>query len=110
MKPVRTLIHPALLMLVLVVLAQSAVAQDDPADHFITLTRLGVHWMPTFGPGGDSMSRPFWLDEGGDPGYGSVGLRETWYISRDCIPNTAPFFALYYPAQQDHMDSCTRSG
>jgi hypothetical protein len=51
------------------------------------------------------MSRPFWLDEGGDPGFGSLGLRETWYISSEYLPLTAPFYALFDPARSDHMDS-----
>lgn len=73
-------------------------------DHFTALTRLGNHWMPTFGDG-DSMSRPFWHDQGTSFPFGSAGLQESWYLARDAIPNTAAFYSLLYGGQADHMDS-----
>src|SRR6185436_6448977 len=71
-------------------------------DNFIALTRLGNHWMPTFGDG-DSMTSPFWLDQGTAPPFGSDGLHETWYISRDNLANTAPFYRLL--GNNNHVDS-----
>lgn len=71
-------------------------------DNFIALTRLGNHWMPTFGDG-DSMTSPFWLDQGTALPFGSDGLRETWYISRDNLANTAPLYRLL--GNSNHMDS-----
>lgn len=73
-------------------------------DHFFALTRLGNHWMPNFGDG-DSMTNPFWLDKGTAFPFGSEGFRETWYVARDQMANTAPFYRLYSPNFQDHMDA-----
>jgi len=78
-------------------------ATYDWEDHFIKLTRLGNHWMPNFGDG-DSMSLPFRLDQGTSFPFGSDGFHETWYISRDQIPNTAPFYRVYSSLLSDHMD------
>ncbi|MEM7480157.1 MAG: hypothetical protein AAF481_03190 [Acidobacteriota bacterium] len=74
-------------------------------NHFIPLTRLGNHWMPNFG-NGDSLTNPFWLDQGTAFPFGSEGFRETYYIARDATtPNTAPFYRVYSPTQVDHMDA-----
>lgn len=75
-------------------------------DHFTALTRLGTHWMPAFGDG-DSMSRPFWLDQGVSYPYGSAGFQETWYIARDQLPGTAPFYSLYNASEGNHKDAPT---
>jgi hypothetical protein len=72
-------------------------------NHFIDLTRLGNHWMPNFGDG-DSMTNPFWLDQGTSFPYGSAGFQETWYIPRSNLVNTAPLYRLYSPGNVDHMD------
>ena len=92
--------------------AVTARAQSNPTfdinDHFITLTRLGTHLMPNLGDG-DSMSRPFWLDMGTQTPYGSQGLMETWYIARDPVAGTAPFYSLNNPSIADHMDSAVSS-
>lgn len=71
-------------------------------DNFIALTRLGNHWMPSFGDG-DSMTSPFWHDKGASPPFGSDGLRETWYISRDNLAGTAPMNRLF--GAGNHVDS-----
>lgn len=74
----------------------------DWQSNFIALTRLGTHYMPAFGDG-DSMTEPVWLNGGTAKPFGSEGLRETWYISRDALTGTAPFYRLIGGA--DHMDS-----
>jgi hypothetical protein len=71
-------------------------------DNFTALTRLGNHWMPNFGDG-DSMTSPLWLDHGTAAPFGSEGLRETWYIARDHIANTAPLYRLL--GNGNHVDS-----
>jgi hypothetical protein len=71
--------------------------------HFSELARLGNQWMPTFG-NGDSMTEPLWLTGGANPGYGSAGFQETWYIPRTNLANTAPLYRLYSPTNLDHMD------
>ena len=71
-------------------------------DYFVALTRLGNHFMPGFGDG-DSMTSPFWHDQGTATPFGSPGLSETWYISRDQLSGTAPFYRLL--AYSNHMDS-----
>lgn len=85
--------------------------QNDPPDplvayawqnDFTALTRLGNHFMPLYGDG-DSMSEPFWLNGGMAKPFGSEGLRETWYVARDALSGTAPFYRLIGGA--DHMDS-----
>lgn len=72
-------------------------------NHFTSLTRLGNHWMPNFGDG-DSMSNPFWLDQGTAFPYGSAGFQETWYIPSTNLSNTAPLYRLSNPTSLDHMD------
>jgi len=72
-------------------------------NHFTSLTRLGNHWMPSFGDG-DSMTNPFWLDQGTAFPYGSAGFQETWYIPSTNLANTAPLYRLYSPSNLDHMD------
>jgi hypothetical protein len=74
----------------------------DWQSNFVALTRLGNHYMPTFGDG-DSMTEPFWLQGGQGTPFGSDGLHETWYISRDQLSGTAPFYRLI--GGTDHMDS-----
>lgn len=83
-------------------------APPDPLDaytwsnDFIALTRLGNHHMPLYG-NGDSMTEPFWLNGGTTQPFGSDGVRDTWYIPRDNLAGTAPFYRLLGGA--DHMDS-----
>lgn len=75
-------------------------------DHFTPLTRLGNHWMPSFGDG-DSMTSPFWLDQGTARPFDSLGLQETWYIARDAETGTAPFYRLL--GSGNHRDSAQSS-
>lgn len=81
----------------------------DWQSNFIALTRLGNHFMPTFGDG-DSMTEPFWLQGGEVNPFGSEGLRETWYIARDQITGTAPLHRLFSTQTGDHMDSPSEKG
>lgn len=76
----------------------------DWQTHFTALTRLGNHYMPGYWDG-DSMTEPFWLTGGANPGFGSDGFRETWYIPRDNLASTAPLYRNYKPDYGDHMDS-----
>lgn len=110
----------AIVLLSLVAAAGAAKAQcfpgtdqNDPPDpqvsyvwqnDFIALTRLGSHFMPLFGDG-DSMTEPFWLNGGMTKPFGSEGPRETWYILRDNLAGTAPFYRLAGGGGTDHMDS-----
>lgn len=74
-------------------------------NDFLALTRLGNHYMPDFALDGDSMTEPLGL-LGADPApFGSEGIRETWYISRDNLAGTAPLFRFYSLPLLDHLDS-----
>lgn len=73
-------------------------------DHYIQLTRVGNHWMPTFG-NGDSLSIRFDQDNGNNYPFGSDGFHETWYIPASNLSGTAPLYRLYSPTYQDHMDA-----
>jgi len=73
------------------------------AIQFTELARLGNHWMPSFGDG-DSMTEPLWLTGGTNPGFGSAGFQETWYIPRTNLANTAPLYRLIGSTNGDHMD------
>jgi hypothetical protein len=84
--------------------AVSAALSYDWQSSFIALTRLGNLYMPSFG-NGDSMTDPWWLFDGTAPPFGADGFHETWYISRDALGGTAPFYRLYSPSTVDHMDS-----
>ena len=77
--------------------------------HFISVSRLGNHFMPSFGDG-DSMTEPFWLTGGATPGYGSDGFHETWYIPRENLTNTAALYRLYNPSHANHLDAWTTGG
>src|SRR5262245_44088509 len=77
--------------------------------HFTAVTRLGNHFMPGFGDG-DSMTEPLWLTGGANPGFGSTGLRETWYVPRDNLPNTAAIHRLFNPGAANHLDSWITGG
>ncbi|HEX2122759.1 MAG TPA: hypothetical protein VHL59_14070 [Thermoanaerobaculia bacterium] len=76
----------------------------DWQTHFVALSRLGNHYMPQFHDG-DSMTEPFWLTGGANPGFGSDGFRETWYIPRENLANTAALYRNYKPDFANHLDS-----
>ncbi|HEX3764841.1 MAG TPA: hypothetical protein VHW23_39365 [Kofleriaceae bacterium] len=84
--------------------AVSAALSYDWQSSFIALTRLGNLYMPNFGDG-DSMTDPWWLFDGTAPPFGADGFHETWYISRDALAGTGPFYRLFSPNLSDHMDS-----
>src|ERR671913_252580 len=74
------------------------------SNDFTALTRLVNHHMPSYGSG-DSMTEPFAFRDGqmGTHPFGSDGPRETWYVSKNNLAGTAPFYRLIGGA--DHMDS-----
>lgn len=72
------------------------------SNDFIAMTRLISYYMPSFGDG-DSMTEPFWLNGGMAMPFGSDGPRETWYVPRDNLSGTAPFYRLL--GGDNHMDS-----
>jgi hypothetical protein len=79
-------------------------------NHFVALTRLGNHWMPSFGDG-DSKTVPFSEDQDTSPPNGSDGLRETWYVARDS-PGTnsdRELYRYYSSSLQNYLDSPTSS-
>jgi hypothetical protein len=76
--------------------------------HFTAVSRLGNHFMPSFG-NGDSMTEPFWLTGGANPGFGSDGFHETWYIPRENLTNTAALSRFYSPTDVNHLDAWTSS-
>ncbi len=76
-------------------------------DQFTALTRIGNHWMPTFGDG-NSMSAPFWNDQGTFFGFGSAGFEETWYVPRDAASGAGPLYR-HLGGVNDHMDSPSAS-
>ncbi len=71
-------------------------------NDFTALTRLISYYMPSYGDG-DSMTEHFSLYGGMIQPFGSDGPRETWYIPRDNLSGTAPFYRLL--GGLDHMDS-----
>lgn len=79
-------------------------------DHFIALSRLGNHFMTTFGDG-DSMTESIALDVASNDAewLGSEGLRETWYVPRDSATGTGPLYRHYSPQLGDHLDAPTPS-
>lgn len=81
----------------------------DWRTHFTAVARLGNHFMPSFGDG-DSMTEPLWLTGGANPGFGSDGFRETWYIPRENLTNTAALYRLYNPSDLNHLDAWTTGG
>lgn len=89
--------------------ANPLISYSPWAIHFTEIARLGNHWMPNFGDG-DSMTEPLWLTGGANPGFGSAGFKETWYIPRTNIASTAPFYRLYSSTYLDHLDSDSNAG
>jgi hypothetical protein len=80
-------------------------------DHFTPLTRLGNHFMTTFGDG-DSMTESVAQDMASNDAewLGSEGLHETWYVPRDQgIAGTGPLYRHYSPQLGDHLDAPTQS-
>jgi len=77
--------------------------------HFTAVARLGNAFMPTFGDG-DSMTDPMWLSGGANPGNGSDGFHETWYIPRENLANTAALNRLFNPGVANHLDAWTTGG
>jgi hypothetical protein len=76
----------------------------DWKSYFTALTRLGNVWLPLFGDG-NSVTNPWWHDQGTVHPYGSDGFRETWYVANDDMASTDPLYRLWSEAHLDHMDS-----